>query len=203
LTAVAAASTLRGMTSNCPKCKSATLHHLSMLKRPAGDPEAVVPSRCGTCQGVWLPHEAIVLELKPSDSAEGDAPSPGSPTNLRPGMCPMGHGLLSRARTEGSPSFHLDRCEACRGIWFDAGEWAAIAATEWLHHLDDLWDPVHRKQMREQTEREHRLATLKTALGEEAYQKVLAAADALRDHPQSSIALAFLLDEARHHSKRA
>jgi Zn-finger nucleic acid-binding protein len=191
------------MSTTCPKCKTPTLRHISLTRPVGSDPSLVAPSRCATCQGVWLPHEAIVLELKPSDMAEGDAGAAPKGADTRPGLCPGGHGLLNRARTEGTPSFHLDRCETCRGIWFDAGEWAAVSASQWLHHLDDLWDPVHRKQLREQTERHHRLETLRTALGEEVFQKVVAAADALRDHPQRSVALAFLLDEARHHRLQA
>ena len=54
----------------CPKCKTPTLAPFGAI-RGGGDPDAVPPSRCAYCKGVWLPHEAIEAHLPPdaSDSA--------------------------------------------------------------------------------------------------------------------------------------
>ena len=181
----------------CPKCKTPTLTPIS-ASRPLPSEETLSPSRCSSCQGVWMPHEAISLGAGAVEVPDEPA-APLRESEHRVGLCPAGHGILIRARVEATQGFYLDRCGTCRGIWFDAGEWAAVAATQWVRHLDDLWDPVHQKQMRAQTEREHRLATLRQALGEAVYEQVLATAGALKGHPASSTALAFLFDEARPH----
>ncbi len=178
----------------CPKCKSPTLAELGAT-RPGGDPEEVPPSRCVKCRGVWMPHEAIEDHLVPK-SIDDPAPIPSENDQL-PGFCPRCRGILVRARVNDQHPFHLDRCPICRGIWFDAGEWAAIASTEWLNHLDDLWDPVWRKKVRERRAENRHLETIEHALGTEAFEKVMAAIEALRKHPARSLGLSFIVEELR------
>jgi len=129
-------------------------------------------------------------------SIDAATPVP-SVSDARSGICPLCRGVLVRARVDGEHSFHLDRCPICSGIWFDAGEWAAIAASEWLTHLDDLWDPVWRKRVRERRAEKRHLETLEHALGEEAFGKVVDAVRVLRSHPMRSLGLSFLIDELR------
>ena len=178
----------------CPKCKSPTLAPLGAVQS-GGDPDLVPPSRCVTCRGVWLPHEAVAEHLVP---AAVDAPvATPSPADELPGFCPRCRGILVRARVNDDNPFHLDRCPICRGIWFDAGEWAAIASTEWLNHLDDLWDPVWRKKVRDQRAENRHLETIEHALGREVFAKVQAAVQALRKHPMRSLGLSFIVEELR------
>jgi Zn-finger nucleic acid-binding protein len=139
------------------------------------------------------------MELKPSEVTDGDLNPAGESLDAVAGMCPAGHGLMTRARGEGVLRFSLDRCAVCRGVWFDAGEWAVVAGGQWLRHLDELWDPVHRRKMREHAEYEHRVAALRADIGEDVFAKLSDVASALRDHPAASEAVAFLLDELRHH----
>ncbi|MFL5450767.1 MAG: zf-TFIIB domain-containing protein [Myxococcales bacterium] len=117
--------------------------------------------------------------------------------DARSGVCPLCRGVLVRARVEGEHPFHLDRCPICAGIWFDSGEWAAIAASEWLTHLDDLWDPVWRKRVRERRAEKRHLETLEHALGPEAFEKMTEVVRLLRGHPMRSLGLSFLIDELR------
>jgi Zn-finger nucleic acid-binding protein len=102
-----------------------------------------------------------------------------------------------RARVDAKQPFHLDRCPVCAGIWFDAGEWAAIASTEWLSHLEDLWDPVWRKRARAERAVKRHHDTLVSALGKQAFAKLLAAIEVLREHPMRSLGLSFLIEELR------
>jgi len=176
----------------CPKCKSPTLAPFGNV-RAGGDPDQVPPSRCAKCKGVWMPHEALGEHLVPP---EGEAPAAmPSPADELVGFCPRCRGVLMRARVTDENPFHLDRCPACRGIWFDAGEWAAVASTEWLHHLDDLWDPVWRKKVRDHRAENRHLEAIEHALGAAAFAKVQAAIDALREHPNRSLGLSFLVEE--------
>src|SRR5258708_1730232 len=149
----------------CPKCKTATLLPLSAARQiPKSEASPVPPSRCSTCGGVWMPHGALSLSFanEPELTAAPAATAPGFDAKV--GFCPAGHGLLIRARVETARTFHLDRCGTCAGIWFDSGEWAALASSEWMHHIDDLWDPVFRKRMREEKSRKHHVEALEQAM---------------------------------------
>jgi Zn-finger nucleic acid-binding protein len=181
---------------DCPKCKSATLLPLSAPRaRGASSEPFVPPSRCSKCRGVWLPHGAMEAHPLPG-SIEVSKAIPAK-ADARSGVCPLCRGVLVRARVEGEHPFHLDRCPICAGIWFDSGEWAAIAAGEWLTHLDDLWDPVWRKRVRERRAEKRHLETLEHALGPEAFGKMTEVVRLLRGHPMRSLGLSFLIDELR------
>ena len=177
----------------CPKCKTPTLQALAADRET--DPDVVPPSRCTQCRGVWLPHDAIERHLVPPSDPDGAVAAPA--VDGLPGFCPGCRGLLVRARVDGLHPFHLDRCPACAGVWFDAGEWAAVASTEWLSHLDDLWDPAWRRRVREQEAKKRHLQEIERALGSETLARLRAAIEALRNHPERSLGLSFLIDELR------
>src|SRR5205823_4079907 len=101
------------------------------------------------------------LPPQPDDAAVEAAPQ----ADALPGFCPRCRGILSRARVDTDHPFHLDRCNVCRGVWFDAGEWAAVASTEWLSHIDDLWDPVWRKKVREHRAENRHHQTIEQEVG--------------------------------------
>jgi len=176
----------------CPKCKTQTLAPLAADR--GGDPEIVPPSRCTHCRGVWLPHEAIEQHLVPA-SVDKEQAAPAA--DGLAGFCPRCKGLLVRARFEGSQAFHLDRCPSCSGVWFDAGEWAAVASSEWLTHLDDLWDPVWRRRVRERNARARQMEEIERALGPETLERLRAAVAALRNHPMRALGLSYLIGELR------
>jgi Zn-finger nucleic acid-binding protein len=177
----------------CPKCKTPTLAPLAQDR--AGLQDVVPPSRCTQCQGVWMPHEAIEQHLVPA-SVDAASALPVVADGL-PGFCPQCRGLLVRARFERAKPFHLDRCPACAGVWFDAGEWAAVASSEWLTHLDDLWDPVWRRRVRERRAQARHMEEIERALGADTLQRLRAAVAALRHHPMRSLGLSFLIEELR------
>src|SRR5438128_4668385 len=173
----------------CPKCKTASLAALSASRSgPKSEAAPVPPSRCSNCRGVWMPHGALSLDLGlPKDEAR--AAKPADDPDAKVGFCPAGHGLLIRARVDASDPFHLDRCGTCAGIWFDAGEWARLASSEWMQHVDELWDPVYRKRLREERARKLQLEALTQALGAETAKKVIDLAAALKNDPRRSIAM--------------
>ena len=176
----------------CPKCKDKTLAALAPER--ADDPEVVPPSRCTHCQGVWLPREAIEQHLVPA-SVDSRRAAPAADGVA--GFCPRCNGLLVRALFDGSLPFHLDRCPSCAGVWFDAGEWAAVASSEWLTHLDDLWDPVYRRKLRQRTAHARQLEEIERALGLETLERLRAAVSALRNHPKRALGLSYLISELR------
>ena len=176
----------------CPKCKTDTLAPIAAGR--AAEPDVVPPSRCSHCKGVWMPHEAIEQHLVPA-AADADQAAPVS--DAMAGFCPRCRGLMVRARVDRDPPFHLDKCGACGGVWFDAGEWAAMASSDWLDHLDDLWDPVWKRRVREQRAQERHIHELEQALGADTLKSLRAAIDALRNHPMRSLGLSYLIEELR------
>jgi Zn-finger nucleic acid-binding protein len=176
----------------CPKCKTQTLAPLGEDR--VTDPDTVPPSRCTRCRGVWLPHGAVDQQVVPPSL---DTEPAATSADELPGFCPGCRGLLVRARVEAAHPFHLDRCPACAGVWFDAGEWAAVASTEWLTHLDDLWDPAWQRRARERQAQKRHLQEIERALGAETLELVRAAIAALRDHPRRSLGLSYLIAELR------
>ncbi len=178
----------------CPKCKTQTLAPLAQDRGGAAG-DVVPPSRCTHCLGVWLPHEAIGQHPMVPASIDSEKAAPVA--DGLAGFCPRCQGLLVRARFEAGQIFHLDRCPACAGVWFDAGEWAAVASSEWLAHLDDLWDPVWRRRVREQRAQARHLEEIERALGAETLRCLRVAIDALRDHPKRALGLSFLIEKLR------
>ncbi len=176
----------------CPKCKTPTLAAIEALG--GGDPNLVPPSRCTQCRGVWLPSEAIAQHLVPAAADTGQLPAD---KDALPGFCPRCRCVLVRARVDREQPFHLDRCNVCAGVWFDAGEWAAMASSDWLTHLGDLWDPSWRRRARLEQAHQRHLEELERVLGAGTLEKLRGAIEALREHPMRSLGLSFLIEELR------
>lgn len=178
--------------STCPKCRTQTLVPIV----GAGGGEA--PSRCMTCRGVWVPRNAVVVEELERAAPTREA---SAAADARVGLCPAGHGLLRRAKLGGALDFALDRCSHCGGTWFDAGEWHEIATRRLLESLDDLWDPLHQRHVREQQTLDHWRDQLAGALGEQTLDDLERLADVLAHHPAGPQALAFLQESIRSRHK--
>jgi len=150
----------------CAKCREE-------LELVLGEPKMPGAFRCPRCKGLWLPDVRAASVDHPERLRAVDADDVGNAAlDKRPGTCPRGHGLLSRAAVEGS-DFHLDRCSHCNGIWFDVGEWNQLASGFALAHLDRLWDPVWRRAAREQAAAERWEAELRQELGDAPMDQLL------------------------------
>jgi Zn-finger nucleic acid-binding protein len=147
---------------------------------------------CSQCGGLWVPGGDVSSigeqEMLAALMGTGDPPAVDTGACL----CPEGHGLLLRARVELEPPFSLDRCDHCRGIWFDRGEWDVLAQNYLLEHLDDLWTAAwQRQQRREQTRRSY-FERCRQRFGDDLFDALTGVAEALQGHPRRAEALAFL-----------
>jgi Zn-finger nucleic acid-binding protein len=119
---------------NCPVCKSVIL-------APAEVDTALASRQCGKCDGHWVASAAYFawLEQRGTDLPEKPA---GSDVDLtisevaRAKLCPECGRFLTRAKVGHGVNFHLDRCGACGGVWFDANEWEVLRRR-------NLHDDVH------------------------------------------------------------
>ncbi|MCB9649753.1 MAG: zf-TFIIB domain-containing protein [Deltaproteobacteria bacterium] len=172
------------MQPACPKCRDVTLEH------PEGRASRLL--RCPTCRGTWMPKDEARLEAVGSLLDADSTIRPGTTEDGRTGLCPLGHGILIRAKVDADPGFYLERCAICHGIWFDKGEWNALAQSHLMEHLDELWDPAFRHRNR-QSEAEVQ-ASLQRELGPKVFEALEALATHLaeRSPRQKSAALAYL-----------
>lgn len=180
---------------SCPKCSNARLTRLADAPNARLDP-AHEPMRCRTCHGLWLPP-ACTARLAAADSFEASTSTPKRArpdADRRAGLCPLGHGILLRARAELDPPFWLDRCPHCLGIWFEDGEWQNLAASEFSRELWRLWDPASRRAADDRRVDERRIEQLRGSLGPETVTVLEELAARLRGKPQASAALAWLRD---------
>jgi Zn-finger nucleic acid-binding protein len=116
--------------------------------------------------------------------------------------CPGDGTLMSRTRVNvrGSDgAVYLDRCASCLGVWFDAGEWNALASARLLDQLDELWTAEWRSRQRREAERQEYEARVRETFGPELYERLLSVAHELRSHPRRSQALAILREESETH----
>lgn len=160
------------MPAACPKCRDVELTH------PEGRASRLL--RCARCRGTWVPKDEARLEAVGALLESDSTIRPGETGDGRTGLCPEGHGILIRARVEADPGFYLERCPICHGIWFDKGEWGALAQAHLLEHLDELWDPAFRHKARGVEEAEA-VARLERELGPKLFESLEVLGNALRE----------------------
>jgi Zn-finger nucleic acid-binding protein len=102
---------------------------------------------------------------------------------------------MSRAEIDmgsNQPSVHLERCSSCRSVWFDAGEWSALAERELLDHLDEFWTVEWRTAQRRRQSEARYDERLREEFGPDLYEALKGIALRLRGYERRSQALAFL-----------
>ena len=170
------------MTHNCPRCDRERL-----------DEGKHGEWHCSACGGLFVPRSHLV-ELMMSDEPES-ASRPAGAGGGAAARCPADASIMAAAEIglpDAGGTVRVDRCGSCLGVWFDAGEWNALASRHLLAHLDEFWTAEWRGRQRHERERAEAEGRLKQQFGPELYGQMLALAAALRDHPRRSQALAML-----------
>jgi Zn-finger nucleic acid-binding protein len=168
------------MTRTCPKCENQSLSNAGR--------DAV---RCPKCHGVFVPRGAQ------PELGEAAGPETAGSHDVIGGQCPVDHSIMSRAAVDlggTAGTLHLERCSSCHGVWFDAGEWTALADRRLLEHLDEFWTAEWRTKQRRQQNQENHERRLAEEFGPELLTELRAIAEKLRGHERRSQALAFLKD---------
>src|SRR5512133_3248194 len=191
------------MHPKCPKCRVVYLESAPGAFAQLSANEAAL--MCPTCRGYFLSHQVVEhWEKEPFVELSEDDPLPSNPeVDRKTGLCPMGHGILVRARVEldGVDGFHLERCGFCRGVWLDCGEWQRLAASRYLEHLDDLWDPNWQKQRRSEKLQRGLDRALSEQLGEALFRDLASVVFRLRSHPSRAQALAWITQHLDPHAR--
>lgn len=115
------------------------------------------------------------------------------------GLCPIDRSILTRAEIdmgEGHAPIHLERCGSCRGVWFDAGEWSALAERHLLEQIDEFWTAEWRAKQRRERDAANYARRTREELGPELHDALQEIAGRLKGHPRRSQALAFLREHS-------
>jgi Zn-finger nucleic acid-binding protein len=188
----------------CPKCRSVSLEQAGGSLAHIEGERAL---RCPQCHGYFLPHRVVEhWETEPFVDLSEDEPVSMRPElDRRTGLCPMGHGILVRARVDLDPdqAFYLERCGLCHGVWLDRGEWQRLAASLYLDHLDDLWDPKWQRQRRSEKLQRGLDRSLADQLGETLYHDLVSVVERLRLHESRAQALAWIREHLDPHPQPA
>lgn len=81
--------------------------------------------------------------------------------------CPTCNRLMQRLRVSTDlPDFRIDRCAHCQLVWFDRGEWEALAHSGLAHRLDEVLADGWQRQLRQEDLRARREAVLRERHGD-------------------------------------
>jgi Zn-finger nucleic acid-binding protein len=188
------------MQLRCPKCRSESLQLAQgKLANVAASERALA---CPKCHGYFLPHDIVeIWQTQPFVEVEDGPVSMHPEFDRKTGLCPLGHGIMLRAKFEADVTFYLERCGLCRGVWLDRGEWQRLASALFLDHLDDLWDPQWQKQRRSEKLQRGLDQSLQDQLGEILYRDLASVVERLNLHPSRAQALAWIVQHLDPHGQ--
>ncbi|HEX8255132.1 MAG TPA: zf-TFIIB domain-containing protein [Thermoanaerobaculia bacterium] len=153
--------------------------------------------KCSGCGGMFLPR--LIVELVHEELTTPAASESTAAIDAQTGRCPIDRSIMSRAEIElekGQPPIHLERCSICHGVWFDAGEWSALAERQLLERLDEFWTAEWRARQRNEREEASHDRRLREAFGPELYDALQSIAAKIKGHERRSQALAFIRERS-------
>ena len=105
---------------NCPKCET-DMEAIAV--------DAVTVDRCTRCGGIWLDagELAALRDMKnPERIDTGDVKAGRLMDKLNAGACPRCRGPLKTKVDVDQHHIHFEYCEACKGMFLDAGEFTDL-----------------------------------------------------------------------------
>lgn len=181
---------------HCPKCRNTQL--LPLQLRTAAVELGAVPSTCPSCGGIWLQRGALTALYQSGALTElGVVSRPRRDTDRRTGLCPEGHGILTRAKGAWEQPYYLERCSKCGGLWLDEGEWQRLIDENLIDAIDELWEPAWRRQLQRRQSARALGEELRAKFGPELVNRLEQLASELAVAPHANLALAYLRESIR------
>lgn len=182
-------------TVQCPKEKKVTLVDSSL----AG---ILSVKHCPECQGSWIPAEEYQSwqARQPQPAASPQLPTQSldidfvqSPYDTKGALCPDCQHYLSRTKIHFKPSFYVERCMYCGGIWCDQGEWEVLEKLGLHASIEQLFSSEWQMQMRDREYAEKERQATIDKLGPEIAAQVFKLAEVLEKHPNGEFGVAYLI----------
>ncbi len=118
---------------NCPKCE-ATLEAINY--------NGLEIDRCSDCHGIWFDHreDDELKNLKGAAEALdiGDASLGAKHDQMQNISCPRCDINMHHVSHDGSVEIRFERCNECKGSYFDAGEFRIYIADETLDEFESV-----------------------------------------------------------------
>ena len=179
----------------CPKEKKVTLVDGIL----AGN---ISVKHCPDCQGTWIPAQEYQSwqagQSQPTAYPELpiqnlDVDFVQSPFDTKAALCPECQHYLSRTKVFFRPSFYVERCMYCGGVWCDKGEWEVLAKLGLHASIEQLFSPEWQMQMRDREYAEKERQATSDKLGPEVAAEVFKLAEILEKHPNGEFGVAYLM----------
>ena len=172
----------------CPNCEKHS------LKRHEIEPKLTGLS-CEKCQGEWLNTFQYLLwkdiqEESQKISSEHVSIDTNDVQKIK--HCPECNILMSRYKVGKDLNFTIDRCETCRGVWFDKQEWEAIKSKNLHTQIHFIFSDWWQKQIREEEVESSRSKRLTKLLGEDGFEKLASFKEWLLSQKGQKEALGYL-----------
>lgn len=181
----------------CPACTKSPLS----TTQTQGNP---VTEDCPSCHGRWLAFDAhrVWLEALPPDRLENYTHATSQPVQphahankpAKARTCPRCGKLMTRFRVGPDHQFTIERCPACAGVWFDAGEWEAVLSIVPLPRVQHIFNDSFQHKLELELRRRVQNERCRTILGDHDYQRAIAFKEWLAAHPKRDVLLALLDD---------
>jgi Zn-finger nucleic acid-binding protein len=147
---------------------------------------------------MWLQRGALSALYQSGALEElGLLSRPRREEDRRTGLCPEGHGILTRAKVAWQDPYYVERCSKCGGLWLDSGELQRLIAQNLIDDIDELWQPAWRRQLQREQAAAALRGDLSDKLGPELVEKLESLAIDLASQPHANLALAFLREAIR------
>lgn len=155
--------------------------------------------QCAACEGTllaldayrrWLAHPDAASAIETTAALHGlvaveDAPGARS--------CPRCQRLMQRLRVcTDLPDFRIDRCSPCQTVWFDRGEWQALAQDGLAWRLDEVLSDGWQRQLQQADLRQRREQALRARLGDDCLDELTRIRTWLDTQPRREELLALL-----------
>jgi Zn-finger nucleic acid-binding protein len=145
---------------------------------------------------MWLENKKVPDFMETVSASESERAGKNL-NDAETGICPLGHGIMIRAKVDIDEPFYLEKCSSCGGIWFDNGEWEKIIHSNFPKNLNELWCKSWQVKQRKEKSRKSYLDINRKLLGDNLFEELMKLSEILKDHPEKGRAIALLQQEVK------